>query len=116
MGRKAGGADACSSTAMRNPEVRRASARAQPTGPAPRIMTSSIAHQRFDVLGELRRLGGDDLASGLGDYHVVLDAHADIAQRLGHIVGRPDIEPGLDGEGHAGSERAPVARALVFAS
>src|SRR3954466_3932902 len=77
-------------------EPRRASASAQPTGPAPRMRTSvpgpGIPHQRFDFGDALGCLGGDDLACSLGDDYVILDADADVAQRLGHVVGRAGVE------------------------
>src|SRR5262245_37373844 len=96
-----------------------AAARAQPTGPAPRMRTSTcaagIAHQRLDVVDELGRLGGEDLAALRGDEHVVLDAHADVSQALGHVVRGADVEAGLDGQRHARRERPPLAAAAVVA-
>src|SRR3954468_10571900 len=100
-------------------EPRRASASAQPTGPAPRMRTSvpgaGIAHQRFDFGDALGCLGGDDLACSLGDDYVILDADADVAQRLGHVVGCADVEARLHGKRHTGLERSPLRCALVFA-
>src|SRR4051812_21958674 len=50
------------------PDPLRASASVQPTGPAPRMSTSTaaagISHQRFYVVDRLGRLGGEDLAPG----------------------------------------------------
>src|SRR5438105_15697879 len=98
MGLNAGAAVAESTTATRSSERRKASASVQPTGPAPRMSTStagaSIARQRFDVLRPLGRFGGDHLAAARRHHHIVLDAHTDVAQRLGHIVGAADVTPG----------------------
>ena len=41
----------------------------------------------LDVVDGLRGAGGEDLAAGLRDQHVVLDADADAAERGGHGVG-----------------------------
>src|SRR5712692_8380976 len=125
-GRNTGGAEAASTSATRSADPRKARASVQPTRPAPRIRTSTlkgrtstagagIAHQRFDVLGKLGRLGGDDLAATRRHHDVVLDAYADVAQRFRHVIGRPDVEPGLDGERHPRRAAAPIARALVLA-
>src|SRR3954471_3194572 len=100
-------------------EPRRASASAQPTGPAPRMRTSvpgaGIAHQRFDFGDTLGGFGRDDLACPLGDDHIVLDADADVAQPLRHVVGCADIEARFHGERHAGLEPSPLPGPLVFA-
>src|SRR4051812_31858290 len=115
IGRKPGGVAAASTSATRNPEARSASASVQPTGPAPRMTTSSIAHQRFDIVGTFGCLGRDDLAAAPGHHDVVFDAYADVAQLLGHVVGAADVEARLNGQRHARRERAPCPRALVVA-
>src|SRR3954466_3813327 len=96
-----------------------ARAAAQPTGPAPRISTSTpgagIAHQRLDVVDGLGRFGGEDFAAARSHDDVVLDAHAGVVQGPGYVVGGADVEARLDGECHAGREVAPLAGALVVA-
>src|SRR3954468_19674231 len=119
IGRKPGAADFLSSSLTVRFESARASARAQPTGPAP-LMTMSgtaagIAHEGLDIVDRLGRLGGEHLAAGLRYGNVVLDAYAEIVQRLGHVIRRAHVKAGLDGERHPGDERTPLARALVFA-
>src|SRR5712692_4365125 len=108
-----------SRTATSRPEPRKPRASVQPTGPAPRINTSmprsGIAHQRLDVVHRLRRLGGENLAAARRDEHVVLDPHAEIAQPLRDVVRGADVEARLDGERHAGRQRAPFARAPIAA-
>src|SRR3954453_10405745 len=100
-------------------EPERASASAQPTGPAPRMRTSvpgpGIPHQRFDFGDALGCFGRDDLARSAGDDYVILDADADVAQRLWHVVGCAGGETGLHGERHTRLERSPLRCALVFA-
>src|SRR5687767_7045280 len=118
MGRNDG--EECDPTsATSRPLWRNAIARARPTGPAPRMTTSTtirrVAHQGFDVGDGLGRLRGEHFAAVVGDPDVVLDANADVAQPLGHVFRRADVEAGLDRERHAGLERAPAARTLVFA-
>src|SRR5437660_734185 len=108
-----------SKTATRSPGPSRAKASVQPTGPAPWMRTSvsgaGIAHQRLDVIDALGRFGGNHFAAALGDEDVVLDADADVVQRLWHIVGGTDVETGLDRQHHARREAAPLSRALVIA-
>src|SRR5881392_326140 len=85
-GRNEAAKEALSKTATRSPVPRSARASVQPTGPAPWMRTSisgaGIAHQRLDVLDALRRFGGNHLAAALGDEDIVLDADADVVQRL----------------------------------
>src|SRR2546421_10172090 len=116
MGRKAA-AEGVPSNRTERPEPRKARARVQPTGPAPRIRTSGsgIAHQGFDIVDALRRLGSKHFAAALGDEDIVFDAHADIAQPFRNVVRGADVQSRLDGERHAGGERAPAARTFVFA-
>ena len=122
IGRKPlAGSGAASTSSTATPLARRLNASAAPTGPPPAIRTSQvsaaagIAHERFDLGDELRRVGGEDLAAGRGDEHVVLDAHADVPEALGHVLGRPDVAARLDGERHARPERLPFAAVLVVA-
>src|SRR5215213_10053747 len=79
IGRKPGTADFLSRISIVRFESASASASAQPTGPAPLIRMSGtaagIAHQRFDIVYRLGRLGGEHLAARLRDSDVVLDAH-----------------------------------------
>src|SRR3989442_2934050 len=101
IGRKAGFAVLEPKMPTLNFDCCRASAIAQPRGPAPRTRTSiacaGIAHQCFDVRNALGRFGGDDFAVAGRDDDVVLDADGDVAQPLRHIVGGADVQPRLDG-------------------
>src|SRR5881392_42854 len=119
IGRNEAAREVLSKTATRSRVPRSARASVQPTGPAPWMRTSisgaGIAHQRLDVLGALRRFGGNHLAAALGNEDVVLDTDADVVQRLWHIVGGTDIEAGLYRQHHARREAAPLSRALVIA-
>src|SRR6266480_2478435 len=119
IGRNEVAKELLSKTATRSPVPSSARARVQPTGPAPWMRTSvsgaGIAHQRLDVIDALGRFGGNHFAAALGDEDVVLDADADVVQRLWHIVGGTDVEAGLDRQHHARREAAPLSRALVIA-
>src|SRR3970282_3005863 len=80
MGRKAPRAACCGSTrrtAWR--EARSASARVQPTGPAPRTRMSApaVTDQRLDLGERLRGRRGKQHAAERGGTHVVFDPHAE---------------------------------------
>src|SRR5690554_2577816 len=64
-------------------------------------------HPRDHLVGVARQGGREVLGTVRGDQDVVLDAHADAAQLLGHeqVVGL-EVQAGLDGEDHALLERA----------
>src|SRR3954469_8216563 len=85
-------------TATRKPLPCNAIASAQPTGPATRMTTSApsasgarIAHQRLDVRHRLGPFGAQDFAAVGVHQHVVLDAHADVAQPLRDVVPGADV-------------------------
>src|SRR3989442_5007665 len=96
IGRKAGFAVLEPKMPTLNFDCCRASASAQPTGPAPRTRTSiscaGIAHQWFDVRNALGRLSGDDLRDPWRDDVVVLPADVHGTQQLLHIVCVPDVQ------------------------
>ena len=62
------------------------------------VILSSGAAGRFDVGDGLRRGGREVLVAGCRDHHVVLDAHADVPERLGHVLGGTNVGAGLDGQ------------------
>src|SRR5450759_3022013 len=97
-----------------------ASASVAPTGPAPTMTRScnmglgrsvadtagSTRASGFDVGDGLRRRAGQIFVAGGGHQNIVLDAHADVPELLGYLVGRADINAGLDREDHAGLQTA----------
>src|SRR6185503_13142753 len=86
------------------------SASAQATGPPPRTKTSvRIALEGLDIRDALGRFGGDQFAAALGDQRVILDAHADAAQRRRDIVRGAYVKARFHREHHSRRERAPFA-------
>src|SRR5688572_26202628 len=90
-----------------------------PTGPAPTTATSitasALEDRVLDVLHLFRAIGGEHLAPLGRHQHVVLDAHADVPEGLGHVVGGPDVAAGLDRQHHPGLQLPPLALLHVVA-
>src|SRR5688500_15846081 len=117
-----------SSRRTRRPARPRRVASVAPTGPAPTMATSvnpagasrprtpsAVQDRVLDVLHLLRAVGGEHLASLGRHQHVVLDAHADVPEGLGHVVGGADVAAGLDRQHHAGLQLPPLALLHVVA-
>src|SRR4051812_46208828 len=102
-----------SNTSSASPRPAARAATVAPTGPPPMMATSSMASAAEDrflhVLHAFRASRGEDVAALRRHQHVVLDAHADVPERLGHVLRRTDIQAGLDREDHAGLELPPLA-------
>ena len=84
----------------------------RPPRAAPR---GSSAARGLDVGNRLRRRRRQVLDAGRGDEDVVLDPDADVPECLRHVVGRPDVRAGLDGEDHARRELLRCALHVVQA-
>src|SRR5262245_37815131 len=111
------------SSAMRATETGlpdNASARVLPTGPPPTTATStsgssSSANEGLDIAHRFRCTRRQHLAPGGAYRDVVLDTHADVPERFGYALGRPNVAARLDGERHPGLEPPPLAARLVLA-
>ncbi len=83
--------------------------------PNPGTRMPSAAHQRLDLARLHRHVARDQLAAVLGHDRVVLDADADVVERLGHAGSGADVEARFDGEDHAGAQDAAGAVGDGFA-
>src|SRR4051794_31749475 len=108
-----------SNTSSARPRPAANAATVAPTGPPPMMATSSMASAAEDrFLHVLHALGAsrrEDVAALRRYQHVVFDAHADVPERLGHVLRRTDIQARLDREDHAGLQLAPFALLHVVA-
>src|SRR5574343_863766 len=93
----------------------------RPTGPAPMIRMSTFSTAASVTMHDLLDLGDGlrcrrvDVTTRFGDAHVVFAADADAGQHFGNVVGRADVEAGLDSDGHARLQGRPLLADLVFA-
>src|SRR6185369_9981590 len=110
-----------SSSNERCPPAASARYSVMPTGPAPRIRTStgsttgSVMTHHFLDFDDAFRGRGVDMAAVVGNPHVVLDADADAGQGGRNVVGRSDVEAGFDSQRHARHQFRPFVADLVFA-
>src|SRR2546427_7503328 len=110
-----------SSTTTSRSASRSDSASVAPTGPAPTMIRScSIGTDlalagRLDLRNGLRRGHRQDFDAGIGDQHVVLDAHADVPVVLRYVVCGPDVGARLDRQYHAGRKLLRISPDLVEA-
>src|SRR5262245_37127359 len=97
----------------------RASARAEPTGPPPAMATSTrgssaAANECLERANRFRGRCGQYLAAICRNDDIVLDAHADVPERLRNVFGGPHVATRFDRQRHPGLESAPFASRLVF--
>src|SRR5713101_666231 len=65
----------------------------------------ALGHYFFDFRGIAGQALAQELIAGLGDEHIIFDAHAEIFFE--------DVDAGLHGDDHAGLERSTVFAGIV---
>src|SRR5688572_8600068 len=77
----------------------------------------SLRHPLLNVLGLFDEPRGQHFMTLFGDGDVILDADTDVPPALGHaFASRGYINPGLDGQRHAGLEHSPLLTHFVVAN
>src|SRR6185437_5047627 len=123
-----------SMSSTRTPVPARPSARLAPTRPPPTMATSTsrnaareegaagrsdsgmhrTRHQFLDSMDVLGSSVRQDLDTGLGDHHVIFDAHSDALKPFRYAASPcRDVDTRLDGERHARLEHPPLVADLV---
>src|SRR6266403_3209056 len=71
----------------------------------PSALGGALGHYFFDFSGIAGQALAQELIAGLGDEHIIFDAHAEIFFE--------DVDAGLHGDDHAGLERSTVLAGIV---